>query len=152
MNDCLFCKIASGEVPCHKIWEDDKHLAFLSVYPNTEGVSVVITKKHYDSYAYAFPDEILIELTLAVKKVALLIDKALDDVGRTGVVFEGFGINHVHAKLYPLHGTAMETWKPIPSSVDKFFSKYEGYISSHNWHRADDNELARLAMTIREKE
>jgi histidine triad (HIT) family protein len=46
----------------------------------------------------------------------------------------------------------METWKPIPSSVDKFFSKYEGYISSHNWHRADENELARLAMAIREKE
>ena len=44
MNDCLFCKIASGEVSCHKIWEDENHLAFLSVYPNTEGVSVVITK------------------------------------------------------------------------------------------------------------
>lgn len=150
MNECIFCQIARGESPCHKIWEDEKHLAFLSIFPNTIGFSVVITKEHYPSYAFTLSDQVLCELVIAVKKVARLLDEKLDDVGRTGVVFEGFGINHVHAKLFPMHGTGgMETWHPIPSSVDKYFDKYEGYISSHNWRRADDQELALLAQKIR---
>jgi histidine triad (HIT) family protein len=47
MKDCIFCKIVKGKAPAHKIWEDKKHLAFLSIFPNTEGFTVVITKKHY---------------------------------------------------------------------------------------------------------
>ncbi len=150
MTECIFCQIARGESPCHKIWEDEKHLAFLSIFPNTKGFSVVITKEHYPSYAFALPEPVLVELVIAVKKVACLIDQKLDDVGRTAMVFEGFGINHVHAKLFPLHGTGgMDVWRPIPSSVDKYFDKYEGYVSSHNWRRADDQELALLARQIR---
>ena len=42
---CVFCNIVNGVLPCHKIWEDDEHLAFLSIFPNTKGFSVVITKK-----------------------------------------------------------------------------------------------------------
>jgi diadenosine tetraphosphate (Ap4A) HIT family hydrolase len=150
MKDCLFCKIAAGEVPSHKIWEDDAHLAFLSIFPNTEGVSVVIPKAHYPSYAFALPDDALSALMLATKKTANLLDRALPDVGRTAMVFEGFGVDHVHAKLYPMHGTAdMERWKPIESSVPKYFEQYEGYISSHDYERADDAALAELAAKIR---
>ena len=150
MKDCLFCKIAAGEVPSHKIWEDRAHLAFLSIFPNTEGVSVVIPKAHYPSYAFALPDDALSALILATKNVATLLDKALPDVGRTAMVFEGFGVDHVHAKLYPMHGTAdMEHWKPIESSVPKYFEQYEGHISSHDYERADDAALAALAEKIR---
>jgi histidine triad (HIT) family protein len=139
---------AAGEAPCHKIWEDDNHLAFLSIFPNAAGVSVVITKEHYPSHAFELPDGVLMALMLAAKKVALLLDRKLDDVGRTGAVLEGFEIDHVHVKLYPLHGTKMDGWRPVPSSVDKYFEKYEGYISSHNWRRTDDEELRRLAALI----
>ena len=149
MNDCLFCKIAAGEIPCHKIWEDEKHLAFLSIFPNTEGFSVVITKEHYDSYAFDLPENILSELTLAAKKVGKLLDGKFDDVGRTGMIYEGLGVNHIHAKLFPMHGTKTEEWKAFHSNVDKYFEKYEGYISSHDWHRADDAKLAELAAKIR---
>ncbi len=148
-DNCIFCKIAKGEAPCHKIWEDDKHLAFLSIFPNTEGFSVVIPKKHYPSYAFSTDDSVLQELMLAVKKVALLLDKNLDDVGRTGMVFEGFGVDHLHAKLFPMHGTKVDEWKPIKSNVNKYFEKYEGYISSHDFKRADDIKLAALAKKIR---
>ncbi|WP_197734991.1 HIT family protein [Photobacterium damselae] len=41
---CVFCEIVKGKLPCHKVWEDDKHLAFLSIYPNTKGFTVVILK------------------------------------------------------------------------------------------------------------
>ncbi len=147
--DCIFCKITAGEAPAHKIWEDDKHLAFLSIFPNTEGVTVVITKRHYPSYAFDVSDGVLTGLTLAVKKVAKLLDDKLEDVGRTAVVFEGFGIDHIHAKLFPLHGTKMTEWKPIKSSVNKYFEKYEGYVSSHDYKRADDKKLAELAKKIK---
>ena len=149
-EDCIFCKIAKGEVSCYKIWEDEKHLAFLSIFPNTEGFSVVITKEHYSSYAFDLPDNLLSELILATKKVAKLLDTKLDDVGRTGMIFEGFGVDHIHSKLFPMHGTKIKDWKPLHSNVNKYFDKYEGYISSHDYKREDDNKLNELAKKIRE--
>ena len=151
-NNCIFCKIIKKESPSNTIWEDDKHLAFLSIFPNTEGVTVVIPKKHYTSYVFDLPDEVLTDLMLATKKVAKILDSKLDDVGKTALVFEGFGVDHIHAKLFPMHGTAdMKEWKPIESSVDKYFEKYEEYISSHDYKRADDEVLAELVERLRGK-
>jgi len=149
VDDCIFCKIAKGETPCHKIWEDENHLAFLGIYPNTEGMTVVITKKHYPSYAFDLPENVLKDLVIAAKKVGKLLDEKLEGVGRTGMVFEGFGVDHVHAKLFPLHGTNMKDWKPVHSNVDKYFEKYEGHISSHDYKRAEDEKLKKLAEKIR---
>jgi len=151
MPDCIFCKIVKGEAPSHTIWEDEKHLAFLSIFPNTLGTTIVIPKVHYASYAFDLPDEVLVGLILAAKKVAKLLDTKLEDVGRTAMIFEGFGIDHVHAKLFPMHGTAdMKDWKPIESEVNKYFDTYEGYVSSHSYKREDDEKLARLAKKLRE--
>jgi len=150
MSECTFCKIVAGELPSHKIWEDDHHFAFLSIFPNTEGFSVVIPKDHYPSYVFDLPDDVLSDLVLAAKKVGKLLDRAFDDVGRTGMIFEGFGVDHIHAKLFPMHGTAdMKEWEQIESNVDKYFEKYEGYISSHDYKREDDGKLASLAAKIR---
>jgi histidine triad (HIT) family protein len=150
MLDCIFCKIAAEKMPSHKIWEDEHYLAFLSIFPNTEGFSVVIPKAHYPSYAFDLPDDVLSDLVVAAKKVGKLLDSALHDVGRTGLIFEGFGVDHIHAKLFPMHGTAgMEEWKQLKSNVDKYFKKYEGYISSHDFKREDDEKLAALATKIR---
>lgn len=88
---------------------------------------------------------------LATQKVAKLLDKAFVDVGRTGMFFEGFGVDHVHSKLSPMHGTAnLREWKPIESRQNKFFERYEGYLSSHDHERADDEKLAALAARIRQ--
>lgn len=149
-ENCIFCKIVNGEAPCHKIWEDEKHLAFLSIFPNTEGFSVVITKDHHSSYAFDLPEDVLKDLVIAAKKVGKLIDSKLEDVGRTGMIFEGFGVDHIHAKLFPMHGTASEEeWQQHNSDIDKYFDKYEGYISSHDSKRANDEKLAKLAEKIR---
>ncbi len=151
MQDCIFCKIVKGEAPAHKVWEDKKHLAFLSIFPNTVGFTIVITKKHYPSYAFKNSDKVLSDLVLATKKVALLLDKAFEDVGRTGMFFEGFGVDHLHSKLFPMHATAnMKKWRPIESDMaDVFFEKYPGYLSSHNAARADDDKLENIAKKIR---
>lgn len=152
MTDCVFCKIVAGEVPAHKIWEDDKHLAFLSIFPNTPGFTVVATKEHKPSYAFENSDETLTGLVLATKKVAKILDAAFEDVGRTGMFFEGFGVDHLHSKLFPMHGTSgVKKWRPVPSKDMKvFFEKYPGYLSSHDAEKADDEELAQLAKKIRE--
>jgi len=148
-DGCIFCKIAAGEAPSHKIWEDEKHLAFLSIFPNTEGFSVLIPKEHYPSYIFDLPEEVLVGLTLAASKVGKLLDAKLSDVGRTGMIFEGFGVDHAHAKLFPIHGTKSDGWVPHKSNVDKYFEQYEGYISSHDSGRADDEVLAALAERIK---
>ena len=150
MAGCVFCAIAAGDAPCHKVWEDERHLAFLSIFPNTDGVTVVIPRQHYSSYAFDLEDTALSELVVAAKRVGLLIDRNLQRVGRTGMIFEGFGVDHVHAKLFPMHGTAgLGQWKPIHSTERKFFRSYEGYISSHDGERAADDHLAAIARSIR---
>ena len=146
---CIFCKIAAGNAPAHKTWEDETHLAFLSIFPNTIGATVVIPKEHISSYAFDMKDKDLSALVLAAKKVARLLDTSLPYVGRTAMVFEGFGVDHVHAKLFPLHGTPKGAWRPINSTERKFFEKYEGYISSNDGPRADDAALAKLADEIK---
>ena len=149
MEDCIFCLIAEGKAKCHKLWENDEHMAFLTPFPNTEGFSVVIPKIHYPSYAFEVPDDVLNALTIAAKKTGKMIDAAFEDVGRTGMIFEGFGVNHLHAKLFPMHGTGdMSKWKPVKSDNKKFFEQYEGYISSHDYERMDNDRLEEIAKRI----
>lgn len=148
--NCIFCDIISGKDPhCHRVWEDQNHLAFLSIFPNTEGVTVVVPKIHKSSYAFKLDDSELSSLILASKKVGLILDRAFDDVGRTALVLEGFGVDHVHAKLFPLHGTKTVPWTPITSSVGKFFERYEGYVSSHDFRAVDQSVIDGAIKKIR---
>ena len=150
-KNCIFCKIVKGEVPSYKIWEDRDHLAFLSIFPNTEGFTVVTTKKHYPSYAFDADEKVLKNLVIASKKVGKFLDQRLEDVGRTALMFEGFGIDHLHAKLFPMHGTKnIKEWKPIHSKTDKYFKKYEGYIASNDSKQADPKKLEKLAKKIKD--
>ena len=149
MGNCIFCQIVNAQVAAHTVWESDEYMAFLSIYPNTEGVTVVMPKKHYSSYVFDLPEKILIGLVKASKEVGKLLDKAFPDVGRTAMVLEGFGVDHAHAKLFPLHGTNAVKWKQRKSNVDKYFEHYENYVSSHDYKRADDAKLEKLAKHIR---
>ena len=149
MNECIFCKIVSGDSPSHKVWENETHLAFLSIFPNTLGVTVVIPKMHHPRYIADLPDEVSSDLLSVGKIVAKRLDAALPDVGRTGFIFEGFGVDHIHLKLFPMHGTASDEWKRRSSRIEKYFENYEGYLSSHDSDRADDIALSELAQKIR---
>lgn len=148
---CVFCEIVKKNVPSFPVWESDTHLAFLSIFPNTDGVTVVIPKVHKPSYIFANDQETINQLMAAAKTVATKIDAAFPDVGRTGVIFEGFGVDHLHVKLYPMHGTGeMTEWQNIESKKpDVFFQRYEGYLSSHDCDKEDDDKLAKIAEHIR---
>ncbi|MEK6827316.1 MAG: HIT family protein [Nanoarchaeota archaeon] len=146
MTDCIFCKIINGEIPAIKIWEDEKHIAILDINPNTEGVTLVIPKKHFDSYAMEMPDKNYSELMLSVKEVAKLLDKKLN-VQRTAIIMEGLGVNHVHIKLYPLHGLN-EKFKEFYAKDKIYFDNYEGYITTQIGPQKSIEELNKLAEKI----
>jgi diadenosine tetraphosphate (Ap4A) HIT family hydrolase len=131
-ENCIFCKIAKGEIPSVKIWEDEKHLAILDINPNTEGMTLVLTKEHYDSDPTEIPDKNLKELIIAAKKVANILKKKLK-VQKVGFVIEGLGVNHIHVKLYPLYSS----------------NESEGYITTKLGPQKSIEELNKLAERIR---
>lgn len=149
IEDCIFCKIAENKAPAYVVWEDINHIAFLSRAPNTEGVTVVIPKKHHSSYIFDATNDTMNNLMIASKKVAEILQNSFDDVGRIAVVFEGYGINHLHAKLFPMHGTNEKEWKPISSNIDTYFEKYSGYVSSHDYRNISENDLEKTLKKIK---
>jgi len=68
-EDCIFCKISRGDIPSFKLWENEEFFAILDLYPNTKGMTLVISKEHYDSYAFNMPDEVYLRFILAAKHV-----------------------------------------------------------------------------------
>ena len=148
MENCIFCKIVKGEIASVKIWEDKEHLAILDVNPNTEGMTLVLTKKHYDSDATDMLDKNYKNLMIAAKRVGKLLEKKLK-VKRVAIVMEGLGINHAHIKLYPIHGLNQK-FKEIWASEKVYFEKYKGYISTQLGPQKSLEELNALAKKIRE--
>lgn len=146
MEECIFCKIIKGEIPSFKIWEDDDFLAILDINPNTKGMTLVLTKEHYNSYAFEMPDEIYQKFLLATKKVAKILEKGLN-VKRVAMVMEGMGVDHAHIKLYPLHGLE-EKFIEMMAKDKVFFDKYEGYVSTQLGPQADFEELKILAEKL----
>ena|SRR3989344_5546073 len=146
--DCIFCKIVKGEIESIKIWEDEKFVAILDVNPNTKGMTLVLTKEHYDSYAFDMPAELYSEFMMVSKKVAKMLEKGLR-VARVSMVMEGMGINHAHIKLYPLHGVN-EKFEEMWAKERIYFEKYEGYLSTQLGPQADLKELKKLAEEIKQ--
>lgn len=146
---CIFCDIVDGKSPSYKVWEDDKHLAFLSIFPTTKAVTVLITKEHYSSNFVNLSAEVRGNLIEASTKVSNLLVKAFPNADRCSLVFEGFGVNHIHAKLFPLHGTKSLNWKPIVSDKKDFVLNYKGYISTHDGHLMEKKILESWAKSIR---
>jgi len=145
--DCIFCKIVKNEIPSHKIYEDENFIAILDIFPNTKGMTLVLTKDHYDSYAADMDDEIYSRFFLTAKKISKLLDEKLG-VRRTALVMEGMGINHAHIKLYPLHGLESDFVEMIPEE-NIFFDKYKGFITTQLGPKAADEELAKVRELLK---
>ena len=96
----IFTKIINGEIPCHKIAEDENFLAFLDVAPLAIGHTLVIPKKEID-YIFNIDDDLFSGLHLFSKKVAKAIEKAIP-CKRIGVAVIGLEVPHAHIHLIPL--------------------------------------------------
>ncbi|MBQ6071933.1 MAG: HIT family protein [Bacteroidales bacterium] len=102
MEDTIFTKIVKGEIPCYKIAENDKFFAFLDISPIAKGHTLVITKLQND-YIFDLPDDLLGEMMVFAKKVAVGIREAIP-CNRIGVAVIGIDVPHNHIHLVPING------------------------------------------------
>ncbi len=142
----LFDKIVAGEIPAFIVWEDENYCAFLTPFPSTPGLTVVIPKVNPGDYIFDLDNDVIDGLMRAAKKVAKALEEALD-VQRVGLVFEGTGVAHVHAKLYPLHGE-LAGQTNVWSKHQEFYPEYVGYISTVEGPKMDDDKLKAIQDKI----
>ena len=100
----IFSRIVAGEIPCHKIAEDDRFLAFLDIQPLAEGHTLVIPKLEVDRY-FDLPDDLLRDINLFARDVALQLERAIP-CERVGVAVIGLEVPHAHVHLILLNGVA----------------------------------------------
>jgi len=147
MSDTIFDKIVRGDIPAYTVWEDAGYLAFLTPFPNTPGLTVVIPKSNSGDYVFTLNDEQYCGLMRATKTVARLLEKAFD-IPRVALVFEGTGVAYVHAKLYPLHGP-LANQTDVWSDSTEFIEDYRGYITTIEGPKMSDDELQQIQAKIR---
>ena len=104
MEDCIFCKIVSGEMPSFKVYEDDKVFAFEDINPVSKGHTLVIPKNHAQDL-WEISSEDLTALHIASQKIIRAIKTVLDPLGVACVQLNGRGVNqvvmHYHLHLVP---------------------------------------------------
>ena len=146
-NNCLFCSIVAGGIPSWNVFESEKHLAFLTPFPNTPGFTVVIPKQHLTSAIFSLEEKEYTELLTASREVAHLLERGLH-CKRVAMIAEGMAIDHAHIKLIPLHGIPDGPWQPLLSNAPHFSEKYEGYLTTNDGPRMSDEELSRIQGAI----
>lgn len=98
MDDCIFCKIIKGEIPCQKVYEDDKFLAFLDINPFTLGHTLLVPKKHY-RWVYDIPE--FGEFWKIAQKIALNIIKSDLKPDFVTYLTVGEDVAHAHIHIIP---------------------------------------------------
>jgi len=99
MEDSIFTRIIKGEIPCHKIYEDEQTIAFLTIQPFAPGHTLVVPKRQVDQI-WDLDDDEYEYLMRVVKKLGLHLRTTLAKQ-RIGIVVKGFEVPHVHVHLVP---------------------------------------------------
>ncbi len=97
MEDCIFCKIVAGEIPCFKTYEDDLFLGFLDIKPLNKGNSLLIPKKHY-RWVNDVPE--FGEYWEAARKLALKTAEIVQPES-TSYLTLGYEVPHAHIRIIP---------------------------------------------------
>lgn len=135
-EDCIFCRIAKGEVESRKIYDDGDILGLVDINPRFgEGQCVVFPKTHKEQF-YHLDDEELSRLFIAVKKVAKKI-KEVYDSEYVSIFTRGQTLEHLHVILFPA-GTG--------NVMDKFI---EMMITYEGLRKTDDEDLDRIQEMLR---
>jgi histidine triad (HIT) family protein len=126
-DNCIFCKIKEGNIPAHKVYEDEKCFAIMDKFPGTEGQTLIIAKEH-EPYLFNLDNETYTHLFEITKKIGKAINTTLNPK-RTCILVEGFDVPHTHIRIHPTYG--------------------QGLV--RNGDEANDEELKILAEKIKEK-
>ena len=123
----LFTRIINGEIPCHKLCEDEDYLAFLEIRPINPGHALVVPKREVD-YIFDIDDDVLGGMMVFSKKVAQAIKRGID-CKRIGVMVAGLEVPHAHIHLIPIQAL--------------------GDLNFSHQKDADNKDLAQIAEKIR---
>lgn len=115
MDDCIFCKIVNGQIPCHKIYEDENFLAFLDIKPFAKGHTLVIPKKHY-RWVYDVPN--FNEYWQVAQKIALDIKNS--SLNPEYISFLTMGNEVLHAHIHVIPRFMSDKITPIFQSLPHF--------------------------------
>ena len=121
-KNCIFCKIISGEIPSHTIYEDEQFKVILDVGPATRGHALIIPKDHYANL-YELPEEVAADaIKLAKKMMSRMTDRLHCDgfniIQNNGEV-AGQTVFHFHMHLIPRYKNDGEILKYIAGEPDK---------------------------------
>ena len=112
-EDCIFCKIAAGAVPCTRVYEDEDALAFLDIGPLVKGHTLVIPKEHFDPIS-ATPPPVLQKLILVVQRIASAQFAGLGadgvNVTQANGAAAGQVVPHLHFHVIPRFQTDGHHW------------------------------------------
>lgn len=97
----IFSRIIAGEIPCYKIAENKSFFAFLDISPITKGHTLIVPKIEED-YIFNLDDQLLADMIVFSKKVALAIEKSVSCI-RVGVAVIGLEVPHAHIHLIPIN-------------------------------------------------
>jgi histidine triad (HIT) family protein len=116
MQDSIFTKIIKGEIPAHKIYEDDKTLALLDIHPSRPGHVLVVPKVQVDRLEQ-LSDEDYTAVLATARKVMQRVTAVFGDEYRACVKVEGFDVPHVHVHVIPCR-TAADFWARADMSAE----------------------------------
>jgi len=126
----IFTRIINGEIPCYKVAEDDRFIAFLDVRPLKPGHTLVVPKKEVD-YIFDLDEETLAGMIVFARRVALAMKEVID-CRRIGVAVLGLEVPHAHIHLIPLtRETDMLFTNPRTSVTDEENKRLAKAIGDH---------------------
>lgn len=133
-DDCIFCRIVAGQIPCAKVYEDDAALAFMDIQPVSKGHTLVVPKKHHDPIT-AVPAETLGRVMLTVQKVAAGqyagLKAAAINVTQANGALAGQCVQHVHFHVIPRYdGDPRHQWSPGKYDAQEEMKEYAARIAS----------------------
>jgi histidine triad (HIT) family protein len=121
--DCIFCKIIAGQMPCFKLLEDDDTLAFMDIYPASDGHCLVIAKDHYPT-VFEISDDAFAAVSRSVARVARAVNQAVSPDGLNLVQANGpaaqQSVAHFHIHVLPRRrGDELKlNWSPKAGDPD----------------------------------
>lgn len=126
MEDCIFCKIIKGDIPAHKVYEDEKVYAFLDIKPLSKGHILVLPKEHYENI-FDIPEELYGYMFQVAKKLSVHINEIYKPKGifinQNNGELAGQSVFHVHIHVKPIYNgkqTHTEMDKRITLSEEEF--------------------------------
>ena len=124
MENCIFCKIAAGEIPSNTIYEDDSFRVILDLGPATKGHALVLPKNHYADL-FEIPEDVLADAAKVAKKVAGTMKEKLSCDGLNLVQNNGETagqtVMHFHLHIIPRYANDGQhiLWKPTSPSPEE---------------------------------